>query len=935
MKKLLFSLSLWALSAAADYGEQPLRGNLTDKPFGQTEGGREDHRFASSSVNQYRIYDFYARQARWHLEHPEDKSELLLPFTGLDGGRRGHWGVTNEPATTALKRDKEPVYGSLTERGFGQVLALRSGSPSHPALILFGLDGKLQQVLLDGSIHAPGNGLLQHKVDIYGFEIRHEGRAYLQNTEPEWHLAEQAKTACRLDGRYLHGDQVVFSLALGDTRLLDLPLLSYDGETAVLQRHFESLQASPALLLQLPRGTKPGKAAASVATGPQGSLLISVPQENGWVCHLVWSDDKAVKIDFQAPDQNLKITGLAAGSKVHLCSWVCETPPAAEQVTRLRQIPALTPSALTRGGPAHLKESLVVKAKLNADPAAARGSYEIDDIPVPIDNPWKLPMCLSGIAFDAQGTGFVCSLTGDIWRLDGLSGDLGAVTWTRVASGLNQPVGLVVDGDSLCVCTRFSLLRLRDLNGDGEFDFMQNLNRVPLPGAPGGAARNGLGRDAQGNFSFSINSGIYRLAADGKSVARIGPGSRNPFGFAMRDDGLCLTDGSEGDSENGCGTIFESEHAENLKSPAKNKRILYLPRGIDNSCGSRVFVNEPRFGPLGKSIVATSYGACGSYVILRDANDGAPQAALMPLPGDFASGTQQIRCNPADGQLYTVGLDGWGDYAIAEGCLHRLRWNGKATLMPSSWQAHKNGLLIRFNEPVKKPDLSRFFVQQWNNLDSRHTYGSADFSVKQPGVIGHDRLKISGIQVTEDGKALFLEIPELLPAMVTQIYGPVEAINGAHLKLDLYASINRFRPDFAGAASSRTGKADTLSVPTQDGNGNTYQLVTEFFDKTAGRNLVVRPVAPVVAWKKEDLNYDWIRLNIIDKQCIFCHNKGMQHDFSTYAGLASRLNLAEPRKSHLYGMVSTKSMPPYPMPTVAPEMEKALLEWIVKGAPEK
>jgi uncharacterized membrane protein len=90
-----------------------------------------------------------------------------------------------------------------------------------------------------------------------------------------------------------------------------------------------------------------------------------------------------------------------------------------------------------------------------------------------------------------------------------------------------------------------------------------------------------------------------------------------------------------------------------------------------------------------------------------------------------------------------------------------------------------------------------------------------------------------------------------------------------------------------------------------------------------------------VAWKKEELNYQWIKVNLIDKQCIFCHAKGMQHDLSTYAGLKAKLDLAAPRKSHLYGMVATKSMPPYPMPTVAPEVQQALLEWIAKGAPEK
>ncbi|MEN9361777.1 MAG: hypothetical protein RL095_3312 [Verrucomicrobiota bacterium] len=935
MKKLLLTLGLLCLEASADYGEQPLRGNLTDKPFGQTEGGREDHRFASSAVNQYRIYDFYARQARWHLEHPEEKSDLLLPFTGLDGGRRGHWGVTNEPATTAKVRDKDPVYGSLTERGFSQVQALKSGSAAHPALILFGLDGGLQKVLLDARIHAPGNGMLRHKVDIYGFDIRHEGYFYLQNSGPEWQLAEDGKSAGRLEARFLHGEQVVFRHRLGECRILDLPGLSYDGISPVLHRHFECLDAAPTLLLRLPRGAKPGKDAPAAAPGPAGSLLISVPQEKGWLCHLVWSETPAAKIEFQAQEQQLLLSGLAASSRIRLCTWASDAPPAAEQIQRLRHSPSPQPSSLTRGGPARLKESLVVKGRLNADPAAARGSYQIDDIPVPVDNPWELPMCLSGIAFDAKGRGFVCSLTGDVWRLDGLDADLAAVTWTRVASGLNQPVGLLVDGDSICICTRFSLLRLRDLNGDGEFDQIDTLNQVPLPAAAGGAARNGLGRDAAGNFTFGINSGIYRLAADGQSVARIGPGSRNPFGFAMRDDGLCLSDGSEGESENGCCTIFESEHPENLKSPAKKKRILYLPRGIDNSCGSRVFVDDSRFGPLGHGIVATSFGAGSSYVIFRDPNEGAPQAALMPLPGDFASGTQQIRLNPADGQLYTVGLDGWGDYAVAEGCLHRLRWNGKPALTPVSWQAHKNGLLIRFNEPVKKPDAAKLFAQQWNNIDSIHTYGSADYSVKAPGSIGHDRLAVAEVSLAEDGKALFVAIPELLPAMVTQIHGDIEAESGRRLRLDFYATLNRLRLDFAGAAASRPGKPDTLVVPTQDGNGNTYQNVTEFFDKAAGRNLVARPVAPAVAWKKEELNYQWIKVNLIDKQCIFCHAKGMQHDLSTYAGLKAKLDLAAPRKSHLYGMVATKSMPPYPMPTVAPEVQQALLEWIAKGAPEK
>ena len=68
--------------------------------------------------------------------------------------------------------------------------------------------------------------------------------------------------------------------------------------------------------------------------------------------------------------------------------------------------------------------------------------------------------------------------------------------------------------------------------------------------------------------------------------------------------------------------------------------------------------------------------------------------------------------------------------------------------------------------------------------------------------------------------------------------------------------------------------------------------------------------------------------------CLTCHQGGTQHDFSSYEKLMKSIDLKNPGKSHLLGMVESGSMPPYPMPLVDPEMRKALREWIEMGAPK-
>ncbi len=61
---------------------------------------------------------------------------------------------------------------------------------------------------------------------------------------------------------------------------------------------------------------------------------------------------------------------------------------------------------------------------------------------------------------------------------------------------------------------------------------------------------------------------------------------------------------------------------------------------------------------------------------------------------------------------------------------------------------------------------------------------------------------------------------------------------------------------------------------------------------------------------------------------------GMPHNYSTYEQLMKYVHLEVPEKSFLLGMIQSESMPPFPLPTVAPEMKEAVLQWIREGAPE-
>ncbi len=453
----------------------------------------------------------------------------------------------------------------------------------------------------------------------------------------------------------------------------------------------------------------------------------------------------------------------------------------------------------------------------------------VDTIELPLNNPWKTPLACGDHAFLADGTAIVVTMQGDVWRVEGLcdppivspdQSRYGIARWRRIAAGLHHALGIVVHQDQIYVLGRNQITRLHDLNGDGEMDWYECFSNAFQTSPAGHDFICGLERDPAGNFyTSSGNQGIVQISADGSRATVLATGFRNPDGIGRMPDGTITVPCSEGDwtptsmiceiipKSHSLGrnvTTYETQSPPfyGYRGPREGQAVqlplLYLPRGIDNSSGGQLWIDDPRCGPLANQILHTSFGAGTCFLILKDSVDGRNQGAAVTLPVEFRSGSHRARLNPRDGQIYVSGMNGWGTYTPDSGSFQRVRYTGDSMQLPVGFHVHANGITVRFSEPIDPAIASnagRQFAQCWNYRYSPG-YGSKEYSALRPPMIGHDVLTVASTQVLDE-RTLFVELPEL------------QLTNQLHLRLvvdggraqELFATVHAMdedRSDFAG-----------------------------------------------------------------------------------------------------------------------------------------
>lgn len=434
--------------------------------------------------------------------------------------------------------------------------------------------------------------------------------------------------------------------------------------------------------------------------------------------------------------------------------------------------------AVLKGGPRQWPQTFEVSGQLGSN-----HPYAIDTIPLPFENPWKAPIFCGDHAFLSDQSALVCTMHGDVWFATGIDDKLERVIWKRFASGLHQPLGMVVYHDEIYVLGRDQITRLRDLNDDGEADFYECIVNTMVTSPASHDFICGLARDDKGNFyTASGNQGLIRIDGNDGHVDVLAAGLRNPDGIHVLPDGAVTAPASEGDwtpASMICLVPPKAPRAEktidfgyggpkNGQPPALP--LVYLPRGLDHSSGAQVTVPDDRWGPLEGQLIHLSYGDARLFLVLRDEVGGQEQGAIVPLSGDFRSGIHRGTFSPVDGQLYVSGMAGWGNYAIDDGCFQRVRYTGGRFQVPVGFHSHENGILLRFNEPIDKEVVARssnHFAQTWNYRYSK-AYGSPELSTRDHGLVAHDVLKIAAVHPVND-HSVFIELPDLQPVNILHL----------------------------------------------------------------------------------------------------------------------------------------------------------------------
>lgn len=603
----------------------------------------------------------------------------------------------------------------------------------------------------------------------------------------------------RYNGHYTHGDEVVIAFEVQGRDVLESPLAvpPQDGSEAapVIHRRFTVAAAdNPVELVLWPADGREVKVSGHRAAVGGG---------DGMVFQLQTGPDAGVRWR-SGDDGGLVLVFDAAG---HDVSAVVVYGAGDEPEPEVKDL-----ATLTGGGPQRWLASHTMRGSL----AVSRfQDYALDSLPVPLNNAYNTWMRTASLAFFPDGRLAVGTLSGDIWVVDGIDDELGAVTWRRFAAGLYEPLGMKVVDGVLTAITRGRIVKLHDLNGNGEADFYEAFFNEDHPD-PGWHAYNfdlEVGEDGSyyyartGGFSdWPLPGGLIRVSPDGSDWELLGAGMRVPNGIGRLPDGRITYGDNQGNwvpaskigiasepgSFLGAGSWQDSEvefDADKMLQP-----IVHMPQELDSSSGSQLWVEESgRFGPLSGQFFHTSYGRARAMVVMLDEFNGVFQGAVYPLPLVMESGTMRLATNPADGQLYFSGMTGWQSGATREGSIQRLRHTGEEQGLYLTDARARNGRLeLEFNRPLDPDsvsDVSGWSAVAWNYVWSQG-YGSPHMKVTDPGERGTDEFAIDGVELDADGTRLTVRINDLQPCHTLRLGFSVTGAESGELSGPLYFTIH-------------------------------------------------------------------------------------------------------------------------------------------------
>ncbi|MBU1821370.1 MAG: c-type cytochrome [Bacteroidetes bacterium] len=502
----------------------------------------------------------------------------------------------------------------------------------------------------------------------------------------------------RYRGHYTYGKEVVLSYAISGRTILEYPRAIIQNDQIILSHTLlisPGTQAEELCIGQLRDSTGTFKEGVMDLGGKfrgangaiQGNLLVSMATHPGGTSRAIaagiissasglsWrvDADHRLLVTIPASTQPLTVeilrtigTDLTAMTKFG--SFV-------KQKTGRKDLPDL--AKMVKGGTPLWTDQVITKGELNAsrphfdtkyfkdkDKTApeklvaipADYPYAVDNIGLPFNNAYNAWVRPTSLDFMSDGRLVLGTYMGDVWMASGVDSNLQEINWQRIATGLYEPMGIKVVKDQIYVTCRNGIIRLNDLNQDGETDFYEVFHADQDVSAFFHAFNFGLATDSKGNFYYTKPGeytdnkdpgNLIKVSPDGQTWENLATGFRVNNGLTVAPDDRVFVSDNQGNWTPGNkinlvekgkfygyvpnltskgwspdGTRFRKEDVvKGVISPALvpvpetfSPPALWMPQEFDNSPGGGVFGVIKAGGRLAISLFTPATAPAGCTI---------------------------------------------------------------------------------------------------------------------------------------------------------------------------------------------------------------------------------------------------------------------------------------------------------------------------------
>ena len=455
---------------------------------------------------------------------------------------------------------------------------------------------------------------------------------------------------------------------------------------------------------------------------------------------------------------------------------------------------------------------------------------------ISIDIPKEIMLETGGIELLPNGKLAVCTRRGEVWLVDKPFGESATdPTFTRLAHGLHEALGIVYRDGWLYVTQRGEVTRIKDTNGDGKADLYESVTDDWQITGDYHEYAFGSRFDRQGNLwvvlcltgSFSseckFRGWCLRITPDGKSIPTCS-GIRSPGGIGMNADGEMFYTDNQGPWNGTCG-LKHLEPGKFVGHPGGNRwydlpevKAAMGPRPKEPESGSRFMTEaakipeyEPSailfpYGKMGKSasgiVCDTTGGLFGPFqnqlfvgdqsdsTVMRcflEKIDGHYQGACFRFREGFGSGSLGMLMTDS-GSMFVGGTNrGWGSRGTKPGSLDRVYWTGRVPFEIHEMRAKPDGFELTFTQPVDPQsagDVASYHLDTYGYI-YQSTYGSPEVDQSHPSIVS--------ATVAPDQKSVRLVVESLKAGNIHELVaGGVRSKRGQSLlHKEAYYTLNR------------------------------------------------------------------------------------------------------------------------------------------------